>query len=703
MGFIDDLKTKYDRWENIKEINKILPLARHIFLLESSFQKLSDSALAAKTAEFKQRLAPPTGRETIDDILIEAFATAREATRRFLKKMPYEEQVLAGVAIHQGKVIEMKSGEGKTITAIMPAYLNALSGQGVHIITTNDYLAQRDAAIVKPVFDFLNLTVGVVTETMKPAERRENYARDITYVTNSEAGFDYLRDNMVMADSERVMRGLNFGLIDEVDSILIDEARTPLIIAKLLDQAKKNEIFVIFADLANRLEENIDYETDEKFFGVELTPAGQEKLLAMTQGGEEFLRDADFNYQLNLALRAKALYKKNRDYLIEGGEVALVDEFTGRLTPDRRLMEDLHQAIEAKEGVKIKEENLVLAQITYQNFFRLYHQWSGMTGTALTAKDEFREVYDKDIFVVPTRELLKRHDFADIFYLTEESKMKFIASETGRRHRKGQPVLIGSRTVEKAEAISTQLNELSIPHQLLTAKHHQQEEEQIAQAGQEGMVTVATNMAGRGTDILLSVGGIRAGGLHVIGTERHESRRIDNQLRGRAGRQGQIGSSQFHLSMEDDLIEIYGSDELWQVVEEMNLPEDRPMNNAFLQEEINEAQQLAENLHFDSRKRLYEFDAVYDRQRAAFYKFRARFLTELDEKIRVKNLKIIDQKWQEQMEDLIQLQKAARLMAFGDKDPVVEYALRAKELFVKMIDDIKIDIAIEGDLQVDFS
>jgi len=691
MGLIRDLKWGYQRWRHRKGIGDIYPLSESIFKLAFYVRDFSDQELKAKTAEFKERLK----KETLDSILPEAFATVREVVKRVLGKRPFEEQVWAGIAIHQGKIVEMKSGEGKTISETMPVYLRALEGKGIHVITSNDYLAKRDAQWVGPIFEFLGLSVGVVTEQMERDERHQNYLKDVTYVANQEVGFDYLRDNMVFASKDRVLRGLNFAIIDEVDSILIDEARTPLIISQLIKHPEK-ETFQLFADLVSVLEENIDYEVDDKFQAVVLTEEGEQKLNKIFKGYIDYLLSLEFIRHLYLALQAKTLFQKDYDYLVEGGKVVLIDEFTGRLTPDRRLMEGLNQAIEAKEGVKIREKDQIFAKITFQNFFRLYKNFAGMTGTAETAKDEFFEVYGKDVFVVPTHNPIIRRDFPDIFYLTEEAKFKFIAEEAMYCRKKGKPVLIGTRSVEKAKKTSQVLDKLGIPHQLLTAEHHEKEAEQIAKAGKKGMVTVATNMAGRGTDIVLEDSVLKLDGLHVIGAERHRAKRIDDQLRGRAGRQGQPGSSRFHISMEDELIQTFGSEEFWQVIENMEPEEDKPFSNSFFQTELEKAQKLAENLDFDSRKRLYEFDIVYERQRAAIYKMRDKFLAKQNLEKRKKILKIIDEDWQEHLEDLEELQEGIGLVSYSGRDPLVEYVFQSKQLFEALISRIESKIAKLG-------
>lgn len=687
MSLISGLKWKFGRWWHRQGIGDIYPLSESIFKLAFYTRDFSDQELKAKTVEFKERLK----KESLDDILPEAFAVVREAVKRKLGKRPFEEQVWGGIALHRGQIVEMKSGEGKTIAETMPVFLNALEGKGVHIITTNDYLAKRDAQWVGPIFEFLGLDVGVVTEQMERNERRKNYAKDITYVANQEVGFDFLRDNMVSDLKERVLRSLNFAIIDEVDSILIDEARTPLIISQLIEHPEK-ESFIFFAELASILQENIDYEVDEKFQQILLTEEGEKRLMKIFSRGENLLKNPEFNYQLNRALRAEALFQKERDYLIKDGRVILIDEFTGRLTPDRRLMEGLHQAIEAKEGAAIREKDQIFAKITFQNLFKLYKKFAGMTGTAETAKDEFFEVYGKEVFIVPTHNPIIRRDFPDIFYLTEEAKFNFIVEEATYCHKRGRPVLIGTPSVETAIKMSQVLDRFGISHQLLTAKHHEKEAEQIGQAGKRGMVTVATNMAGRGTDIILDKDTLKLGGLHMIGVGRHRAKRIDDQSRGRAGRQGQKGSSRFHISMEDELVQVFGSEEFWQEIEKMEVWEDKPFSNSFFRTEVEKSQKLAESLDFDSRKRLYEFDQIYERQRAIIYKMRGEFLSEQNLKKRKDILKIIDENWQRHLEDLDELREGIGLVSYGGRDPLVEYALRAKKMFDALLLKIKSEI-----------
>jgi preprotein translocase subunit SecA len=664
-------------------------LSEAIFDLASEMRGLSDQELKVKTTEFKKRLK----RETLDHILPEAFAVVREGVKRVLGKRPFEEQVWAGIVLHRGNIVEMKSGEGKTIAETMPVYLNALEGKGVHVITSNDYLAQRDAQWVGPIFEFLGQSVGVITEEMPRDIRRQNYAKDIIYVANQEVGFDYLRDNLVQNVKDRVLRYLRFAIIDEVDSILIDEARTPLIISQLTEHPEK-KIFSTFASLVAELKEGVDYEVDEKLQSVVLSKKGQEKLNKIAGKKLEYLYSTpEFAYHVSRALKAKALFHRSRDYLVENGKIILIDEFTGRLTPDRRLMEGLHQAIEAKEKVIIREKDQILGKITFQNFFRLYNKFSGMTGTAETSKQEFFEVYQKDVFAVPTHKPIARRDYPDIFFLTEKAKLEFIAQYAALRQKKGTAILVGARSVEKAIKMSQVLDKFEVPHQLLTAKSAQREAEQITKAGKPGMVTMATNMAGRGTDIVLDSSVLRAGGLLVIGTERHRAKRIDDQLRGRAGRQGEPGSSQFFVSMEDELVQVFGSDKFWQVIESMEPPEDLPFKNSFFKKEVDKAQQLAEALDFDSRKWLYQFDQVFDRQRAAIYRMRDKFLTEKNIKKRNKILKIIDKGWQSYLEELEEIEQGIGLVSYGGRDPLVEYALQTKQLFDMLMTKIKTGVA----------
>jgi len=617
------------------EIKRILPIVKKIEALESEYQKMSDEELQAKTPEFKERLA---NGETLDDLLPEAYATVREAASRVLGMRHYHVQLLGGVILHQGRITEMRTGEGKTLVSTLPAYLNALEGEGVHIVTVNDYLAKRDADWMGKVHEFLGLTVGVILNSMDSSERRKAYGCDITYGTNNELGFDYLRDNMVVYKEELVQRSLHYAIIDEVDSVLIDEARTPLIISgqsgkstKLYDAC---DIFVrqLTRGTAKELskmdilmneeeEETGDYVVDEKDKNVNLTEEGVRKAERFFQVAN--LADADnleLQHNINLALRAHSLMFKDKDYVVKDDEVLIVDEFTGRIMPGRRFSDGLHQAIEAKEHVKVKRESKTLATITFQNFFNKYEKKCGMTGTALTEEKEFREIYGMDVVEVPTNLPIARVDHNDVVYKTKEEKFNAVVEEITESHKRGQPVLVGTIAIDTSEYLSNKLKRQGIPHKVLNAKFHELEAEIIADAGQMGAVTIATNMAGRGTDIKLGEGVTELGGLKIIGTERHESRRIDNQLRGRSGRQGDPGESRFYISLEDDLMRLFGSERLMGLFEAM--PEGEQIEHKMLSSAIEGAQKKIEGNNFGIRKNLLEFDRVNNEQREVIYKER---------------------------------------------------------------------------------
>lgn len=603
---------------NKREIKKIMPLVDKIMALDDSMTKLSDDQLKDKTLEFKERLEKG---ETLDDILVEAFAVVREASYRVLKLKHYKEQLIGGIVLHQGRVAEMKTGEGKTLVATCPAYLNALAGKGVHIVTVNDYLAGRDKDEMGQVHGFLGLTTSAILHDLTPEQRRVAYNCDITYGTNSEFGFDYLRDNMVTKPEERVQRPLNYAIIDEVDSIFIDEARTPLIIS---GQGKKSSTIYKIADrFAKSLTKDIDYEIDIKTKAVTLTEEGIAK--AEKYYGVENFADA-VNMQIQhhtiIALRANYIMNNGVDYIIRDGEVMIVDQFTGRVMEGRRFNEGLHQAIEAKEGVKIFEENDTLATITYQNYFRIYEKLSGMSGTVETEELEFREIYDVDVVVIPTHRPIARIDRPDIVYKREFDKFKAIAEEIEATYKKGQPVLVGTTSVEKSEILSFMLKKKGVPHQVLNAKNHAKEAEIVAKAGQRGAVTIATNMAGRGTDIKLGEGITELGGLKVIGTERHEARRIDNQLRGRSGRQGDVGESVFYVSLEDDIVKRFVKERL-EKLEEKNilerLDEGKAIDDNKIRELIDIAQGNVEAQNFETRKNLVKYDQGLSEQRKIVY------------------------------------------------------------------------------------
>lgn len=605
-----------------REVKRLKPTIKKINDFEEVIQKLSDEELKGKTLEFKERLA---NGETLDDILPEAFAVVREASVRVFEKRHFDEQLMGGMVLHQGRISEMKTGEGKSLTATLPAYLNALSGNGVHIVTVNDYLAKRDAEEMGELYGFLGLTTGVIVHELNNDQRRESYASDITYGTNNEFGFDYLRDNMVVYKEERVQRPLNFAIVDEVDSILIDEARTPLIIS---GQGEKSTEFYKVADFfAKKLVAEKDFTKDEKANAVMLTDEGVRK--AETTFKVENYADAEnieLQHYVTQALKANYGMRIDKDYMVKDGEVIIVDEFTGRLMEGRRYSDGLHQAIEAKEGVKIARESKTLATITFQNYFRMYKKLSGMTGTALTEENEFREIYGLDVIVIPTHRPIARIDNPDLVFSTELGKIKAVASEVQKAYEKGQPVLVGTVSIEKSELVSSMLKKRGIPHQVLNAKYHEQEAEIISHAGEKGMVTIATNMAGRGTDIKLGEGVVELGGLKIIGTERHESRRIDNQLRGRSGRQGDPGESTFFISLEDDLMRIFGSEKIQGVVEKLGLQEEEAIESKMVSKAIENAQKKVEGNNFDIRKQLLGYDDVMNIQREVIYKQRAEVL-----------------------------------------------------------------------------
>ncbi len=586
--------------------------------LEPEVEKLSDSQLREKTEEFRERLA---GGKTIDDLLPEAFAVVREVSRRTLGMRPFDEQVMGGIVLHEGKIAEMKTGEGKTLAATMPVYLNALDGKGVHVVTVNDYLASRDAGWMGEIYTFLGLEVGLVQESMNFDERKIAYHSDVTYGTNAQFGFDYLRDNIATSTDQLVQRELNFGIVDEVDSILVDEARTPLIISGMPETAA--DVYYRFAAIVPRLKSGEDYEVDEKKQQVAPTESGVEKV-EMALGIENLYDDVNTNLvnHLNQALRAQTLFHKDDEYIVTDGQVYIVDEFTGRVLEGRRYSEGLHQAIEAKEGVEIKEENQTVATITIQNYFRMYDKLSGMTGTAATEADEFMHTYKMEVVSIPTHEDMIRDDKDDLVYKTEKSKHKAVVEDIVERNEKGQPVLVGTVSVDVSERLAALLNRRGIAHNVLNAKQHEREAEIIAEAGEQGAVTIATNMAGRGTDIKLGEGVAELGGLYVLGTERHEARRIDNQLRGRSGRQGDQGESRFYLSFEDELLRLFGGQRMQGVIERIGLEEDVPIEAGMISNSVRRAQEQVESRNFQMRKRILEYDDVLNKQREVIYAIR---------------------------------------------------------------------------------
>ena len=690
MGLIEKIFGNYSQ----KELKRIDPLVKKVLALEDTYRNMSEEELRSQTAVLKERLA---NGETLDDILPEAFAACREACDRVLEMRPYPVQIIGGIILHQGRIAEMKTGEGKTLVETLPAYLNALSGKGVHIVTVNDYLAKRDSEWMGKVFSYMGLSVGLVIHGVENDDRREAYASDITYGTNNEFGFDYLRDNMVTYKENRVQRGFNYAIVDEVDSILIDEARTPLIISgrgdKSTDLYQKADRFVRTLtaikvkehdDKEETDDVNADYIIDEKANTATLTPRGAEK--AEKYFNVENINDADnmtLLHHINQAIKAHGVMKRDVDYVVKDGEVIIVDEFTGRLMLGRRYNDGLHQAIEAKEGVTVARENRTLATITFQNYFRMYHKLSGMTGTAMTEADEFREIYGLDVVEIPTNKPVIREDMPDVVYKTEAAKFRAVIDEIVDAHAKNQPVLVGTISIEKSEVLSSMLKKRGIPHNVLNAKHHDREAEIVAQAGMPGAVTIATNMAGRGTDIMLGGNAeflakaemrkqgydeeminaatayfetgaedilaaralyrelykkfkeeiapkaeeVRnAGGLYIIGTERHESRRIDNQLRGRAGRQGDPGKTRFYVSLEDDLMRLFGGERLQSLMTTLKIDEDMPIDAKLISSSIESAQRKVEGRNFEMRKNVLKFDDVMNKQREIIYGQRSKVL-----------------------------------------------------------------------------
>jgi len=617
MGLFEKIFGTYSE----RELKKITPVVDKIMSYEDKFKNFSDEELRNKTTEFKQMIQDG---KTLEDILPEAFAVVREASSRVLGMKHFREQLMGGMVLHQGRIAEMKTGEGKTLVATLPAYLNALSGNGVHVVTVNDYLAKRDRDQMGELYGFLGLTTGVIVHELNNDERRQSYNCDITYGTNNEFGFDYLRDNMVIYKEERVQRKLNFCIVDEVDSILVDEARTPLIIS---GEGEKSTDFYRVADFFAKSLKEDDYTKDEKTNSVILTDSGIEK--AEKYFHIENFADAEnmqIQHHVVQALKGNYMMKRDKDYMVKDDEVIIVDEFTGRLMEGRRYSDGLHQAIEAKEGVKIQKESKTLATITFQNYFRMYLKLSGMTGTAQTEESEFREIYGLDVIVVPTHMPIARVDSPDVVYKSEKAKFKAIVNEIEETYKVGQPVLVGTVSIEKSELLSDMLKRKGVPHRVLNAKYHEQEAEIISHAGEKGTVTIATNMAGRGTDIKLGDDVTNLGGLKVIGSERHESRRIDNQLRGRSGRQGDPGFSRFFVSLEDDLMRIFASERLQGIVEKLGLSDEDAIESKLVSSAIENAQKKVEGNNFDVRKTVLKYDDVMNQQRTVIYKQRSEVL-----------------------------------------------------------------------------
>lgn len=679
-----------------KTLKRLKKRVGDIGALSDKYSKLSDSKLKAQTAELKKRLAS----ESLDAILPDAFAVVREASTRTLGQRHFDVQLVGGMALHEGNVAEMKTGEGKTLVATLPVYLNALTGKGVHVVTVNDYLAQRDAGWMGQVYDFLGLSVAVIIpdasfiydssyqnedhddprmKHLKPCTRQEAYAADITYGTNNEFGFDYLRDNMVREESQLRQRELNFAIVDEVDSILIDEARTPLIISA--PAAASATAYEQFSKVVRTLSKDKHYEVDEKRRSVILTDEGVEaverKLSIDNLYATENIRTI---YHLDQALKAQAIFKRDKDYVVtKDGEIVIVDEFTGRLLPGRRYNEGLHQAIEAKEGVEVKEESMTLATISFQNYFRLYDKLSGMTGTAETESEEFHQIYKLNVIQVPSNRPLARIDRSDRIYKTEAAKFKAIIKEVQMLHAKGQPVLIGTVSIEKNELLSSLLKKANIPHQVLNAKNNEKEAAIVAEAGRRGAVTLATNIAGRGTDIMLDDETKKLGGLFVLGSERHDSRRIDNQLRGRSGRQGDPGVTQFFVSCEDDLMRIFGGERIMAIMQRLNVDDDTPIENRMISRSLEAAQKKVEGFNFDQRKNVVQYDDVMNRHRKATYAIRREILKDSDISKRIK----------------IFIEEEAKMVANSPKAHSKEYEELLKEVFP--LDEAALDIVFEAE------
>jgi preprotein translocase subunit SecA len=622
--------------KNDRELKRYALLLDEINDLEPAMMAASDAELRAKTDVFRQKLNHGT---EMADITAEAFAVAREASRRTLQMRPFDVQVIGGLVLHEGKIAEMKTGEGKTLAATMPLYLNALAGKGAHLVTVNDYLAKRDAEWMGPIYNFLGLSVGVIVHGLDDDERRDAYSCDMTYGTNNEFGFDYLRDNMKFSLDDYVQRDFHYAIVDEVDSILIDEARTPLIISGPSEES--TEKYSTINQVIPRLKKDKDYTIEEKTRTVVLTEEGVaqvEGLLKVQNLYEP--RNIEILHHVNQALKAHTIFKRDVDYLVKDGEVIIVDEFTGRVMPGRRYSDGLHQALEAKEKVKVERENQTLASITFQNYFRMYGKLAGMTGTADTEAAEFKKIYNLDVTVVPTNMPMIRADHTDVIYKTEEEKFKAVIGEIKDLNKARRPVLVGTISIEKSELLSRYLLRNGIKHHVLNAKNHEKEAEIVSQAGQPGMVTISTNMAGRGTDIKLGEGVAELGGLHILGTERHESRRIDNQLRGRSGRQGDMGSSRFYLSLEDDLLRIFGAERISSIMDRIGLEENQPIEHKMISKAIENAQRRVEGQNFDIRKHLLEYDDVMNRQRKVIYEQRKKVLrgeelwTDIDEMLK---------------------------------------------------------------------
>ncbi len=742
--------------ESKKVIKSLEPVVAEVNALEDQIKSLSDESLAVKTDEFKKRL---NDGSTLDDILPEAFAVVREVAYRTLEQRHYDVQLMGGIALHRGNIAEMTTGEGKTLVATLPVYLNALSGKGVHVVTVNDYLSRRDAVWMGQIYSFLGLSVGVINsnesfvydlghkeldeerdelgsfkvvhEFLRPCTRKEAYEADVTYGTNNEFGFDFLRDNIAYTKEDISQREYNFAVVDEIDSILIDEARTPLIISAPAEES--GDLYKKFAQIASGLKEGEDFTVDEKLRAISLTDTGITKA-EKSLGVENIYTEKGIKYvhHLETAVRGKALFNKDKDYVVRDGEVVIVDEFTGRLQPGRRWSEGLHQAVEAKEGVVVQKESRTFASITFQNYFKMYKKLAGMTGTASTSSEEFFKVYSLEVISVPTNKQIQRIDSGDLIFQTEKGKFRAIARKIKELNEKGQPVLVGTVSIEKNELLSAYLSKEGVKHELLNAKNHENEGEVIAQAGRKGRVTIATNMAGRGVDIKL--GGNPAteeeyeevkklGGLFVLGTERHEARRIDDQLRGRAGRQADPGETQFFVSLEDSLMRVFASDAIKKMMGRFGIPEDQPIENKFITRSLETAQTKIEGFHFDARKHVLEYDNVMSHQRDYIYGMRRKILLGtneevkgiLDEAVEVDDrlsgiikkkieelgeenfygasrrliLQVIDMLWMEHLEAMDYVRSSVNLRAYGQRDPLVEYKKDGLRMFKEMQESIK--------------
>ncbi len=631
---ITNLLTKIFGSKNERELKRMQPLIHQINELEPDMQSMSDEQLKAKTPVFKERIE---NGEPLDELLPEAFAVVREASARALKMRHFDVQLIGGIVLHKGQIAEMKTGEGKTLVATLPAYLNGLNGNGVHIITVNDYLAKRDTEWMGQIYNFLGLSMGTIVHGMDDIERKAAYSADITYGTNNEFGFDYLRDNMKFDRESIVQGGNNFAIVDEVDSILVDEARTPLIISGPAE--KSTSLYYQVNNIIPKLAREKDYTIDEKARNAMMTDEGVAKAEELLQVDNLYdAKHIELLHHINQALKAYTLFKRDVDYIVKQGEVIIVDEFTGRLMPGRRYSEGLHQALEAKENVKIENENQTLATITFQNYFRMYNKLAGMTGTADTEAAEFKKIYDLDVVIIPTNMPMIRDDSPDVIYKTKREKYEAALDEIVELHQKGQPVLVGTISIDVSESLSKKLRKRGVPHSVLNAKNHQKEAEIVSMAGQKGAVTISTNMAGRGTDIVLGEGVIELGGLHILGTERHESRRIDNQLRGRCGRQGDPGSSRFYMALEDDLLRIFGGERITGIMERLGMEEGEPIQHNLISRAIENAQAKVEAHNFDIRKQLIEYDDVMNQQREVIYRQRREALAGTDLKSTIEDI-----------------------------------------------------------------